>query len=284
MDRKRPLVLSLFPGIGLLDMAFEEEGFCVVRGPDLLWGGDIHRFHPPAGKFDGVIGGPPCKRWSPLANIVRAVHGEDSVAPDLIPEFERVVEEAAPTWFLMENVPEAPKPEVPSYAVIDQLVRDIWCGGKTNRMRRFSFGSLIACNIFDTPSNNFFIKTLALHATEAKPTVTTNSGGRRKVIAYDAHGHVRGKQGHADDARLKWRPLAEMAADQGVPASFISRLQEHGAFTTKALRIAIGNGVPLAMALAVAKAVKRAISFESGERILEAEGMMFEEASIEEVR
>ena len=34
-------MLSLFPGIGLLDMAFEEEGFCVVRGPDLLWGGDI---------------------------------------------------------------------------------------------------------------------------------------------------------------------------------------------------------------------------------------------------
>ena len=52
------LVLSLFPGIGLLDMAFEEEGFCVVRGPDLLWGGDIRRFHPPAGRFEGVIGGP----------------------------------------------------------------------------------------------------------------------------------------------------------------------------------------------------------------------------------
>jgi hypothetical protein len=29
----RQTVLSLFPGIGLLDMAFEEEGFCVVRGP-----------------------------------------------------------------------------------------------------------------------------------------------------------------------------------------------------------------------------------------------------------
>jgi len=54
------LVLSLFPGIGLLDSAFEEVGFCVVRGPDLLWGGDIVRFHPPAGRFDGVIGGPPC--------------------------------------------------------------------------------------------------------------------------------------------------------------------------------------------------------------------------------
>jgi hypothetical protein len=30
-------VLSLFPGIGLLDRAFEECGFMVVRGPDLLW-------------------------------------------------------------------------------------------------------------------------------------------------------------------------------------------------------------------------------------------------------
>jgi DNA (cytosine-5)-methyltransferase 1 len=53
------LVLSLFPGIGLLDMAFELEGFCVVRGPDLCCGGgrDIKNFHPPAGRFDGVIGG-----------------------------------------------------------------------------------------------------------------------------------------------------------------------------------------------------------------------------------
>lgn len=47
------LVLSLFPGVGLLDMAFEAEGFTVVRGPDLLWGGDIRRFHAPAGRFEG---------------------------------------------------------------------------------------------------------------------------------------------------------------------------------------------------------------------------------------
>jgi DNA-binding XRE family transcriptional regulator len=52
------LILSLFPGIGLLDKAFEEEGYCVVRGPDPLWGGDVRNFHPPAGRFDGIIGGP----------------------------------------------------------------------------------------------------------------------------------------------------------------------------------------------------------------------------------
>jgi DNA (cytosine-5)-methyltransferase 1 len=64
------LVLSLFPGIGLLDRAFEEVGFCVVRGPDVLWGGDIHRFRPPAGRFDGVIGGPPCQAFSVLRHLV----------------------------------------------------------------------------------------------------------------------------------------------------------------------------------------------------------------------
>ena len=92
------LVLSLFPGIGLLDMAFEEEGFCMVRGPDLLWGGDIRRFHPPAGKFDGVIGGPPCKGESPLAHLNGTPGGS------LASEFHRIVEETACDWWLMEAV------------------------------------------------------------------------------------------------------------------------------------------------------------------------------------
>ena len=44
------LILSLFPGVGLLDSAFEAEGLCVVRGPDLLWGGDVPQV-PPAGRL-----------------------------------------------------------------------------------------------------------------------------------------------------------------------------------------------------------------------------------------
>jgi antitoxin component of MazEF toxin-antitoxin module len=36
-----PLVLSLFSGIDLLGRRFEAEGFCVVRGLDIIWGGDI---------------------------------------------------------------------------------------------------------------------------------------------------------------------------------------------------------------------------------------------------
>src|SRR5690554_2399072 len=105
-----PLILSLFPGIGLLDMAFEAEGFCVVRGP-------------------------PCQMFS------RARGGAAPVYGDLIPEFERVVSEASPAWFLMENVPEAPVPSVPGYAVDDRLIRDVWVGGLTRRLRRFSCGT-----------------------------------------------------------------------------------------------------------------------------------------------
>ena len=87
------LVLSVFPGIDLLGRAFEEEGYCVVRGPDLLWGGDIRTFRPPAGVFEGVIGGPPCQFASRLRNLnplCGKKHG------NLIPEFERVVAEAQP--------------------------------------------------------------------------------------------------------------------------------------------------------------------------------------------
>ncbi len=133
-----PLVLSLFPGIGLLDMAFELEGFCVVRGPDLLWGGDIRAFHPPEGAFAGIIGGPPCQMFSRLRHLnpnAGAKHG------NLIPEFERVVREAQPEWFIMENVEDAPIPDLIGYRVHAQMLRDVWVGGVTSRMRRLSWGT-----------------------------------------------------------------------------------------------------------------------------------------------
>jgi DNA (cytosine-5)-methyltransferase 1 len=134
------LVLSLFPGIGLLDQAFEEEGFCVVRGPDLLWGGDVCDFHPPAGKFDGIIGGPPCQSWSGLGNVNRARWGDQCMMPDRIPEFARCINEAQPLWFLMENVKQAPAPTCPDYKIAQQVCNNRWCGGEQNRERKFTFG------------------------------------------------------------------------------------------------------------------------------------------------
>jgi DNA (cytosine-5)-methyltransferase 1 len=139
------LVLSLFPGIGLLDHAFELEGYCAVRGPDVIWGGDIRRFHPPARVFAGVIGGPPCQMFSSLANLVRA-NGHEPKFGNLIPEFERCVAEAAPDWFLMENVPAAPVSAIAGYDacsfLLDNsaLLGEDGFGLEQRRIRRITFG------------------------------------------------------------------------------------------------------------------------------------------------
>ncbi len=142
---KTQLVLSCFPGIGLFDMAFEEEGFFIVRGPDPIFGGDIRKSHPPAGRFDGLIGGPPCQSFSSLVHLVRA-NGHEPKFGNLIPEFERCIDEAQPDWFVMENVQAAPKPVVKGYGVHSFLLNNAWLladdgfGQEQERKRMFSFG------------------------------------------------------------------------------------------------------------------------------------------------
>lgn len=129
------LVLSLFPGIDLLGRGFEAEGFCVVRGPDILWGGEIREFRCLPGWFDGVIGGPPCQDFSGLNRNP----GENGLA--MLREYCRVVVEAQPDWFLMENVARVPDISVEGYTVqrFDLNARE--CGLRQSRLRHFQFGS-----------------------------------------------------------------------------------------------------------------------------------------------
>lgn len=239
-----PLVLSLFPGVGLLDQAFEEEGFCVVRGPDVLWGGDIRRFHPPAGVFDGVIGGPPCQAFSRMQNINRA-RGRKPAFGNLIPEFERCVMEAASTWFVMENVPDAPLPSPAGYATWSTLLNNRQCFDENgspaiqNRVRRWTFGD--------------------------------RRTGRRTVLMIDTaplHNPVfeGAAIGHATSwSRVNSRPEGSMSRKhfeilkrkQGLSADF-----DLPPFTVQGKCKAIGNGVPMPMGRAIAKAVKEAVYAE----------------------
>ena len=130
------LILSLFPGIDLLGRAFEAEGYCVVRGPDLIFGGDIRDFAPPPGRFDGVIGGPPCQDFSSLRRGLPTGNGLAMLA-----EFVRCVEAAQPGWFLMENVPGVPNIAPAGYAVQRFDLRANECGMSQRRLRHFQFGS-----------------------------------------------------------------------------------------------------------------------------------------------
>lgn len=240
------LILSLFPGMGLLDKAFEEAGFCVVRGPDVLWGGDVRNFHPMPRKFDGIIGGPPCQIFTELVHLVRH-NGDEPKFGNLIPEFERCVAEAEVKWFLMENVRDAPLPVVGSYQVVSQMLSDLWVGGLTDRKRRISFGVRGA-------HKPFWVDTLALHAIKGEQSVT----GDMRVNTNGAR--VRKKPGggvlpHAGALAS----LDEMCRLQGLPPNFL----EHSPFTSRAKRQGIGNGVPLSMGRAIASAVKKAVWSES---------------------
>jgi DNA (cytosine-5)-methyltransferase 1 len=107
------LVLSLFSGIGLLDRAFKEAGFCVVSAGDLILGQDIRDFTGVKNKFDGIIAGSPCQDFS-LANRDRPVL-ENSYGLDMTKEFIRIVTECEPMWALLENVPQIPNVTIPGY-------------------------------------------------------------------------------------------------------------------------------------------------------------------------
>jgi DNA (cytosine-5)-methyltransferase 1 len=128
------LVLSLFPGIDLLGKGFENNGFCVVRGPDIITGGNILDFVPAAGKFSGVIGGPPCQDFSKLNRRP----GEYGFA--MLDEFCRVIAQSECDWFLFENVVTAPDFTVLGYEQ-QRFALDLAWFSDFSRRRDFVFGS-----------------------------------------------------------------------------------------------------------------------------------------------
>ena len=234
------LVLSLFPGIGLLDLAFDKEGFCVVRGPDPLFGGDVQDFHPPAGRFDGVIGGPPCQAFTPLSNIddsIRAGYG------NLVPEFERCVGEAQPAWFLMENVRQAPVPNVPGYEVHVQILNNRWLGEEQNRVRLIAFGT--------RDGRRLRIQTEALENPVWAACVTSANGGERRTHFAKATG-----------GRVQRYSVEEALRLQGLPESFFNKFKPRSPFTRQGQLKLLANGVPLPMGRAVARAVRETLEHD----------------------
>lgn len=211
------LILSLFPGIDLLGRAFEQEGFCVVRGPDLIFGGNIEAFHAKPNTFDGIIAGSPCQDFSKARRAPPTGEGLR-----MLEEFARVVNEAQPAWWLLENVAQVPDVQIPGYTVqrFDLNARE--CGMRQARLRHFQFGSRRGLTLIperQTPSGT--VERIAL-ATEGR------------------------KQNR--------RTFADFCQAQGLPRDF-----DVPGLTRAAKYAAVGNGVPIGMGRVVARAILAAM-------------------------
>lgn len=209
------LILSLFPGIDLLGKGFEQAGYCVVRAPDIIYGGDIRDFHTMAGKFDGIIGGPPCQDFSRARRTPPTGYGLE-----MLGEYIRLVQEARPRWWLMENVQEVPDIEIPGYNRIRFALAAHEFGLIQNRRRSFQFGDVggkVPIIPRSKPSN-----------TPLEPCCMASEGGRQDRRGWD-----------------------EFTALQGLPAGF-----DLPGFTREGKYRAVGNGVPIPMAYAIAQGIK----------------------------
>jgi DNA (cytosine-5)-methyltransferase 1 len=206
------LVLSLFPGAGLLDRGFEQAGFCVVRGPDTLLGQRIEDFHALRGHFCGVIGGPPCQDFSRARRRPPTGHGKRMLA-----EFARVVTEAAPDWWLMENVPGVPDVHISGYRIQRFNVFAHEFGLPQKRNRAFQFGSV---------------------------------DGVPLVVLRGTLSHF-GPWSGAVMARDSRRNFAALCELQGLPRWF-----DLPGLSRTAKRRAVGNGVPVPVAAAVAQFIR----------------------------
>lgn len=249
------LVLSIFPGGGLLDYAFEAEGYTVVRGPDVIWGGDIDRFHPPQGRFDGVIGGDPCQSHSTLKNIVMA-KGLKPSFPDMTKDFERIINQAQPEWFLRENIYMAPDVQPDGYDVrsfiLDNSMLDSGDGRghRQIRKRKFWFGVRdgecpeLRANI------DFALVVLPqrYHAVDGGHDHIDGLGSRLPPVTGRNIGDIATKGGD----KLPRYTIKEMIELQGLPANWL----DHQPWTVRAKRKMVGNGVAVPTGRALAKAIR----------------------------
>lgn len=189
----------------------------------------------PPGIFCGIIGGPPCQ-WASSAMGLNGRNGIKNKPLDLIPEFVRIVNEAAPSWVIMENVMAAKKSAaIPKEGVPTKLV-DWDCGGMTMRRRYFW---VWPDRLILMPSKRPGKGEYTVLATSWK----TRSGFRDKFKTIK-NGYRRGMHEY-----ITTKKAAEL---QGFP-ELLPMLEDLPRRYAVPL---LGNGVPKAMGLYIARATK----------------------------
>ena len=181
-----------------------------------------------------MIGGPPCQEFSPLRWVNK---GKSVKWGNLIPEFERVVAEAQPVWFVMENTKRAPLPNVPGYQVDGSLYNNRWLGHPQHRVHRFSFGSRDGLKL---------VYEIALFENPEWNARVCASGSQRPGTPRHEQNKLR-FHGWKTATALK-----QSLRLQGLPEDLL----DDAPFTLHGKHSVIGNAVAYPMAKALARAVR----------------------------
>lgn len=222
------LVLSIFHGADLFGRGFEQEGFCVVRAGEIELGFDIRNFSPVRHKFDGIIAGTPCQKFSSAnRNKTHTAINCDCEGCKMLFEFKRVVTQAAPDWFLLENVPTVPNVTIPGYKVQRFDLNAKECGLKQNRLRHFQFGSKTGVELW--------IERNSFAESHLEPCCMASEG----------------KKG-------KRRAFADFCELQGLPRDFKLPMLS----IAKNYQV-VGNGVAVPMARLIANSIRRQITLRN---------------------
>ena len=224
------LVLSLFPGIGLLDRAFSSAGFCVVQAPDRITGGDVREFAGISGRFSGIVAGPPCQGFS-VANAHRTNADHKSVVHSrrMLQETCRIIDECQPAWWLIENVPCVPDVRIDGYFVQRIPITDHECGGVQLRSRHVQFGSV--ARVSDAGLVHDIIRPIRVNDC----TRNRKKGRPAKAVTTKTE---------------RWKDFPDVCRRQGLDAP----LHLPGWYQSAKVR-AVANGVPLRMGRVLAAAV-----------------------------
>ena len=213
------LVLSIFHGADILGLGFDQTGFCVVRAGEIDLGFDVRDFIPVRDRFNGIIAGSPCQSFS-LAN--RLKRNPNGYGLEMIHEFGRIVKQANPDWFLLENVPSVPDIRIDKYFVQRIDIRASECGLPQSRLRHFQFGS----------------------RAEHRRVITIKRERRIKRVSRCCVASE-GKR------RNNRRDFEEFCRLQGLPKNFYLPM-----FSLIKNYELIGNAVPLPMAKKIAEAIR----------------------------
>lgn len=169
---------------------------------------------------------------SPCQDFSHARRSEPSgEGVEMLREFCRIVAEGRPEWFLLENVPGVPDVRIEGYSVQRFDLDALECGMRQRRRRHFQFGS--------RDGRVIVIRRRITNRTESQPTCMATEGGK------------------AD--RRTWADFCEL---QGLPRDF-----ELIGWPREFKYRAVGNGVPIPMARAIAAAIRDATATAGDRRV-----------------